>query len=108
MRAQIGVVVTESTEVDDAPDTRLLTGAPEVLGDGPFAGDPVGAFTDAVDEEHRDLDTVHRLTKVAADIRRALSRRPEARVPFVELAGIAHDTPHHVPARDSGTSRPPT
>ena len=94
----IGVVVTESTELDDTPDTRLLTGAPEVLVDGPFPGDPVGAFTDAVDEEHRD-STRSIASRRSPPTLATLSRRPDARVPFVELAGIADDTPHHVPAR---------
>ena len=107
MLAQVGVVVTESTEVDDAPDTRPLGGTPEVLGDGPFARDPVGALTDAVDEEHRDVDAVHRLAEVAADVG---AHDLDVRTPGrrVELAGIAHDTSHGVPAREQLGHEPTT
>ena len=89
MRAEVGVVVAEPAEIDDARHSGRFGGAPEVLRDGPFSGHPVGALADAVDEEHRDVDAFHRGAQVAADVG---AHHLDVLVPRcrVELAGIPH------------------
>ena len=94
--AQLAGVRAEPAEVHDATDPGRLGRGAEVLGDRILAFDPVRALADAVHEEHRHVDPVHRGREIAGDVTRDHLHlgAPRCRV---ELAGITRQAPHPVP-----------
>ena len=68
VRAELGAVVAQAAEVDDAADAGVFRRGAEVLRERPLALDPVGALADAVHQEHGDVDVGHRLGQIAADV----------------------------------------
>ena len=105
--AQLRVVVTEASEVHDAADAGGLGRTPEVLGDRPFAGDPVGALTDAVHQEDRDVDAGHGLGEITRDVG---PHDLHVVVPrgCVQLARVAHEAADRVPTGEELGHEPTT